>query len=673
MKRHNVILESNVEPKDNNVLWLQGNKLKKFGNTGWENIIEGDVVTTDRIENGAVTTDKIATDAFDSTLSKSEKIAPANIVGNKITTLDEKVDALALGKFYGYFPDSTSFPTDVSIPGYAYVRLDNSYKIWNFSGESWSDSGVSIDENDVIITTDRIEDGAVTTGKLEPFIQSLITNISKNASFAGIATPTTNPGTQDGPVFYFAFTPGIYSNFSGIELTEGETAILQWNNGTWTKKVTGIATQEKFTELKQEITAINNLGFEQGTLDAKGLPISSHSPLHLYRVRTKMLKNDGGKVINPLEDTVLYVYYYNSAESSKVTFTDYASGDIELLDYPYFRLIARKTDNSNISPFDVARIQYDRFTPKSTSTYNINSLFKVFEVPVIPAQNSSNPDKIFDLASVTVQELYDEIDNIVNNSHGYITKTILGKDQSDTYDIIKLELKNNANAVPPRKVLFDANVHNGEGDSIDACFTLIWLCKFLSENYKTNEVARFIRNNYHIIMIPLANPWGLANKTYGNSRSVNINRNYDYNFVPNKQYNYNTTSGSSAFSEKETQYIRDMLLENRDAYFWMDLHSYGNGMRKKVFYEVANDSFTFNLNRAKIVFSHTQNMIDGVEVQYFENFDSNGWGPAYGAKVLKMWSPNLECGNATTSGSTYSSDALTSDFYDLLGFMMFLE
>lgn len=166
MKRHNVILESNVEPKDNNVLWLQGNKLKKFGNTGWEDIIEGSVVTTDRIENGAVTTDKIATNAFDSTLSKSEKIAPANIVGEKITTLDEKVDALALGKFYGYFPDSTSFPTDVSIPGYAYVRLDNSYKIWNFNGESWSDSGVSIDENDVIITTDRIADGAVTSEKI---------------------------------------------------------------------------------------------------------------------------------------------------------------------------------------------------------------------------------------------------------------------------------------------------------------------------------------------------------------------------------------------------------------------------------------------------------------------------------------------------------------------------
>ena len=237
MKRHNVILESSIEPEDKNVLWLHGKKLKKFGKAGWEDIIEGSVITTDRIENGAVTTHKIATNAFDSTLSKSEKIAPADVVGNKITTLDEKVDALALGKFYGYFPDSTSFPSDVSIPGYAYVRLDNSYKIWNFNGESWSDSGVSIDENDVIITTDRIEDGAVTIGKLEPSIQSLITNISKNASFAGIATPTTNPGTPDGPVFYIASTAGNYSNFGGIEISQNELAILYKLSNSWSSHI----------------------------------------------------------------------------------------------------------------------------------------------------------------------------------------------------------------------------------------------------------------------------------------------------------------------------------------------------------------------------------------------------------------------------------------------------
>ena len=60
----------------------------------------------------------------------------------------EKVDALALGAFYGYFPDSSSLPVDITTPGYAYVGLDNPYKIWNFNGKSWSDSGTSIDMND---------------------------------------------------------------------------------------------------------------------------------------------------------------------------------------------------------------------------------------------------------------------------------------------------------------------------------------------------------------------------------------------------------------------------------------------------------------------------------------------------------------------------------------------
>lgn len=62
--------------------------------------------------------------------------------------VDRKVDELALRVFYGYFPDSISLPTDVTTPGYAYVGLDNPYRIWNFNRESWSDSGTSIDMND---------------------------------------------------------------------------------------------------------------------------------------------------------------------------------------------------------------------------------------------------------------------------------------------------------------------------------------------------------------------------------------------------------------------------------------------------------------------------------------------------------------------------------------------
>lgn len=51
-------------------------------------------ITTDRIEDGAITSEKIATSAFDDTLSVSGKIAPADVVGMKLTGLGDKIEKL---------------------------------------------------------------------------------------------------------------------------------------------------------------------------------------------------------------------------------------------------------------------------------------------------------------------------------------------------------------------------------------------------------------------------------------------------------------------------------------------------------------------------------------------------------------------------------------------------
>lgn len=70
---------------------------------------------------------------------------------------------------------------------------------------------------------------------LQNTLNSIVNSVGENATFAGVATPTTNPGTPDGPVFYLATTPGTYSNFGGIEIAPGEAVILEWG-GSWTKK-----------------------------------------------------------------------------------------------------------------------------------------------------------------------------------------------------------------------------------------------------------------------------------------------------------------------------------------------------------------------------------------------------------------------------------------------------
>ena len=86
-----------------------------------------------------------------------------------------------------------------------------------------------------------------------PMSQKAITDwINKGYQFRGVATPSTNPGTPDGPVFYFAAEAGTYSNFNGISVAVEEVAILEWK-GSWIKKTTGFATQQQVARLDEKI------------------------------------------------------------------------------------------------------------------------------------------------------------------------------------------------------------------------------------------------------------------------------------------------------------------------------------------------------------------------------------------------------------------------------------
>lgn len=95
--------------------------------------------------------------------------------------------------------------------------------------------------SDVIKTNGNQE---ITGAILQNALLTIISTIGNNATFAGIATPETNPGTPDQNVFYIASSDGIYSNFNGITL-KGEIVILSNKNGNWDKYNSGIITKEK--------------------------------------------------------------------------------------------------------------------------------------------------------------------------------------------------------------------------------------------------------------------------------------------------------------------------------------------------------------------------------------------------------------------------------------------
>lgn len=72
----------------------------------------------------------------------------------------------------------------------------------------------------------------ITGQLLQDVLNNIISVIGANATFAGIATPDTTPGTPDQNVFYIAGQSGVYANFGGYEVTKNAVA---FNNvsGNW--------------------------------------------------------------------------------------------------------------------------------------------------------------------------------------------------------------------------------------------------------------------------------------------------------------------------------------------------------------------------------------------------------------------------------------------------------
>ena len=77
----------------------------------------------------------------------------------------------------------------------------------------------------------------ITGQVLQNTLTTLISQVGANATFAGIATPDTAPGTPDQNVFYIAGQSGTYANFGGYKVTKN-AVVFNNVSGNWA--VTGL-------------------------------------------------------------------------------------------------------------------------------------------------------------------------------------------------------------------------------------------------------------------------------------------------------------------------------------------------------------------------------------------------------------------------------------------------
>ena len=108
--------------------------------------------------------------------------------------------------------------------------------------------------SDVIKTNGNQE---ITGAILQKALLTIISTVGDGATFAGIATPTTNPGTPDQNLFYIATQKGTYSNFGGYVL-ENEVIIFSNNSGNWVSSIVGIPTNNRIEETEYPYIKISD-------------------------------------------------------------------------------------------------------------------------------------------------------------------------------------------------------------------------------------------------------------------------------------------------------------------------------------------------------------------------------------------------------------------------------
>jgi len=242
-------------------------------------------------------------------------------------------------------------------------------------------------------------------------------------------------------------------------------------------------------------------------------------------------------------------------------------------------------------------IQYDMLIPDLTQYYldnNIPETQREFQL------GSMLGNYTFTEAVAKMDSLSILFPNIVSPKDS-IGTSIEGR------TIWALKISNNSSLDENKPgVLFTGLTHAREPLGMMNQFYFIqWLC----ENYDINDTANYLVNERDIWFIPVLNPDGYVyNESIapngggmhrknrrdtgcgiGTQRGVDLNRNYGYEWgVDNSGSSPNACSavfrGDSAFSEPETQAVRDFIINHNfsnvlhyHSYSNVLIHSYGNG------------------------------------------------------------------------------------------------
>lgn len=216
--------------------------------------------------------------------------------------------------------------------------------------------------------------------------------------------------------------------------------------------------------------------------------------------------------------------------------------------------------------------------PLTGYTSNISSDF------YMPTPQTALPSG--DFTGMKTADVYGWFDALVADlPEGYCTKTLLGQDASQTFDIFLYDFNP---GTPTKTVIFPIGVHP-EKHSIYGSYLFM---KDLLQNWQRSSVLTKIRLTTRILVIPVVNPYGLDNNSAQNANGVNLNRNAGWESLWDASTQ--TESGTAWFSEPEAQYLKTIIDSTTEACLFFTPHSgpwdVGSLLTKQFIYTAVNNS-----------------------------------------------------------------------------------
>lgn len=191
----------------------------------------------------------------------------------------------------------------------------------------------------------------------------------------------------------------------------------------------------------------------------------------------------------------------------------------------------------------------------------------------------------YDTTFIKSEDVYSLYDALMSRHPSNITRTHLG-DESTGLHMYRYDFKpgdiDTTAEFRPIKIMILSGTH----PEYMAIRTLYKVMESIYDNWTTDNALSALRWNVEFIIIPVASPWAVDNRSRVNSRGVDMARNYPSGWVQGTfiepPSDTSTYGGTEPLSELEAQYINSVLEENTDIVLGVDFHNHFS--RNKVFW-----------------------------------------------------------------------------------------